>query len=103
MSTDVNLGHASPAAVNEQYGPVQLETAEPGTRAIPTITCPCGFTVSGFDENMNRDAHADHCCPLDVSPARLQSPWHESVFSLWGMVIVVAIVIAVVEVLDILR
>lgn len=69
-------------------------TAESGP--LPTITCPCGFTVSGTDEAENVCAHAQHLpCP-NTTPQPLKPPepprrWHQSVFSRWGWAVIATI------------
>lgn len=49
---------------------------------LPTVTCACGFTVTGTDEYYNLLAYQDHDCP-NTPPRR----WHQSLFSMWTAVI----------------
>lgn len=63
----------------------QLATERAAGAPMPTITCACGFTVSGLDEGNNVQAHADHACEL-LGDAEVS--WHESLFSFFGAVVV---------------
>jgi len=68
--------------------------SEPQPPVMPSITCACGFTVSGFDEAQNAQAHDNHFCPGDV----VIQPLHVSMFSFFGTVIILGslLIIAIV-------
>jgi hypothetical protein len=66
---------------------------------MPQIECHCGFIISGRDEQINRQVFEDHSCG-DIWSADDSAPsWHNSVFSLWGVLIAVIIATAVVQVM----
>lgn len=63
---------------------------------IPTITCACGFKVSGNDEEANVRAFNDHPCPNNP-PA--PDHWYDAVFSLPGVAIIFIICLTLSEIL----
>jgi hypothetical protein len=53
------------------------------------MRCGCGFELAGTDATI--EAFNEHVC-TDVEPA---PRWHESVFSLWGFMVLMALSLAI--------
>lgn len=82
--------------MNEQIGIPAVELEAPAT--VPArIECGCGFVVEGWDERNNAEVFAEHSCYFEGSSDEPGS-WYASLFSLWGLLIVVAIGWAVVSI-----
>lgn len=60
------------------------------------IECGCGFTVEGFDEQCNAAAFDSHGCFYESETEGLT--WHQSVFSMWGLLIALVVVSGVVSI-----
>lgn len=56
---------------------------KPVDRPVPSITCSCGFMVSGFNEQLNALTHGNHACATDVA-----DEWYECLFTWPGAWIV---------------
>lgn len=62
-----------------------------------TITCGCGFSVTGPDPEWNAAAHEDHNCPnVSVQTESTLNVLLGHLFSLWGVIVVATIGAAIV-------
>jgi hypothetical protein len=71
--------------------------ADDTTRAMPRIECACGFNISGFDEDNNRDAFDEHDCSLTPIDHKR---WYQYAFSFWGAVIALVLALLGEDVLN---
>jgi hypothetical protein len=58
------------------------------TEPMPSITCACGFSATGHDEEINAEAFYNHDCPNE---AREPRRWCHDLFNFWTWAIIVTV------------
>ena len=78
------------------YEPKIEDRSEEEVTGYSRISCPCGFEVVGQDEGYNIAAFEAHACAYDSDERG--DRWYHSVFSVWGVLIVIFVGYAAIQI-----